>query len=109
MNHDYLGLHQVIDLDVVSLGHGQWHGIRNFRRDSPTERPHAGNSDDGTGQDIREHGTATHCIHGFPPSSEGTFEHGRRHHIWEVKSLGSLQHFKFPAPLVSRRVEPALI
>jgi hypothetical protein len=74
MNNDDLGLHcQIIDLDVVSLGDGQWHGIRDFRRNSPTERPDAGNSDDGTGQDIREHGTATQCIHEFSPSSEGFF------------------------------------
>ncbi len=46
--------HQVIDLEVISLGEGQWHGIRDFRRDSPTDRPDAGNSNDGTRQDIRE-------------------------------------------------------
>jgi hypothetical protein len=62
MNNDYLGLlYQVIDLEVISLG--QWHGIRNFRRDSPTDCPDAGNSNDGTRQDIRENGTATHCCH----------------------------------------------
>jgi hypothetical protein len=71
MYNDYLGLYyKVIDLDVISLGDGQWHGIRDFRRHSPTERPDAGNSDDGTRQDIREHGTATHWIHEFSPSSE---------------------------------------
>jgi hypothetical protein len=71
INNDYLGLHhRVIDLDVISLGDGQWHSIRDFRRDSPTDRPDAGNSDDGTGQDIREHRTATHCSHEFSPLSE---------------------------------------
>ena len=44
MNNDYLGLHyQVIGLDVISLGDGQRHSIRDFRRDSPTNRPHACN------------------------------------------------------------------
>jgi hypothetical protein len=45
MNNDYLGLHyQVIDLNVISLADGQWHSICDFRRDSPTNRPDAGNS-----------------------------------------------------------------
>jgi hypothetical protein len=71
MNNDCLGLHyRVIDLDVISLGDGQWHSIRDFRRDSPTDRPDAGNSNDGTRQDIRENGTATHCNHEFSPMSE---------------------------------------
>jgi hypothetical protein len=71
MNNDYLGLHyRVIDLDVIFLGDGQWHSIRDFRRDSPTDRPDAGNSNDGTRQDIRENGTATHCNHEFSPLSE---------------------------------------
>jgi hypothetical protein len=66
MNNDCLGLHyRVIDLDVISLGDGQWHCIRDFRRDSPTDRSDAGNSNDGTRQDIRENGTATHCNHEF--------------------------------------------
>jgi hypothetical protein len=71
MNNDYLGLlYQIIDLDVISLGDGQWHSIRGFWRDSPTDRPDAGNSNDGTRQDIRENGTATHCSHEFSPLSE---------------------------------------
>ena len=74
MNNDDLGLlYQVIDLEMISLGDGQWHGIRDFRRDSPTDRPDAGNSNDGTRQDIREHRTATHCIHEFSPLSECIF------------------------------------
>jgi hypothetical protein len=69
-----LGLHyQVIDLDLISLGDGQWHSIRDFRRDSPTDRPDAGNSNDGTGQDIREHRTATHWSHEFLLRSEAFF------------------------------------
>jgi hypothetical protein len=71
IDNDYLGLHrQVIDLNVISLGDSQWHGIRNFGRDSPTDRPDAGNSNDGARQDIREHRTATHCSHEFSPSFE---------------------------------------
>jgi hypothetical protein len=71
INNDYLGLHdQVIDLGVIPPGDGQWHGIDDFRRDNPTDRPDAGNSNDGTRQDIREHDTATHCIHEFSPLSE---------------------------------------
>jgi hypothetical protein len=74
MNNDCLGLHyRVIDLDVISLGDGQWHSIRDFRRDSPTDRPDAGNSNDGTRQDIRENGTATHCSHEFSPLPERLF------------------------------------
>jgi hypothetical protein len=97
MNNDYLGLHyQVIDRDVISLGDGQWHSIRDFRRDSPTERPDTGNSDDGTRQDIREHDTATHCIHEFSPSSECFSSAAEPQHLYicRVKSLGSLQRFK---------------
>jgi hypothetical protein len=55
---------------VISLDDGQWHGIRNFGCDSPTDCPDAGNSNDGTRQDIREHRTATHCSHEFSPSFE---------------------------------------
>jgi hypothetical protein len=40
---------------------------------APTERPDAGHSDDGTGQDIREHGTATQFIHEYSTPSEGVF------------------------------------
>jgi hypothetical protein len=66
MNNDYLGfLYQVIDLEVISLGDGQWHRVQNFRRDSPTNRPDAGNGNGGTRQDMRENGTATHCSHEF--------------------------------------------
>jgi hypothetical protein len=73
MNNDLRLHYQVIDLYVASLGDRQWHGIRASRRDSPTERPDAGDSDDGTGQDIREHGAATHCIHERSPLSECFF------------------------------------
>jgi hypothetical protein len=73
MNNDYLGRHEVIDLEVISLADAQWYSTRDFRGDSPTKRSNAGNSDDGTRQEIREHGTATHCIHEFSPSSEGAF------------------------------------
>ena len=69
-NDDLSLLYQIIDLDVISLGHGQWHCIRDFRRDSPTDRPDAGNSNDGTRQNIREHRAATHRIHEFSPLSE---------------------------------------
>jgi hypothetical protein len=92
-----LGLHnQVVDREVISLGDSQWHSIRDFRRDSPTERPDAGNSDDGTRQDIREHDTATHCIHEFSPSSECFSSAAEPQHLYicRVKSLGSLQRFK---------------
>jgi hypothetical protein len=71
INNDYLGLHyRVIDLDVIPLGDGQWHSIRDVRRDSPPDRPDADNSNDDTRQNIREHGTATHCSHEFSPLSE---------------------------------------
>jgi hypothetical protein len=71
MNNDYLGLlYQVIDVEVISLGDGQRHRIRDFRRDSPTDCPDAGNSNDGTRQDIRENGTATHCYHECSPLYE---------------------------------------
>jgi hypothetical protein len=66
MNNDHLGvLHQVFDLEVISLGDGQWHRIRDFRRDGPTDCPDSGNSNDGTRQDIRENGTAIHYSHEF--------------------------------------------
>jgi hypothetical protein len=95
MNNDYLGLlYQIIDLHVISLGHGQWHRIRDFRRDSPTDRPDAGNSNDGTRQDIRENGTATHCSHEFSPCSNACFERCRKPLHLSVKSLASLQRFK---------------
>jgi hypothetical protein len=68
--NDYLRVHyHVINLDVVSLVDGQWHGIRDFRRDSPSDRPDAGNGNDGTRQNIREHRAATHCNHEFSPRS----------------------------------------
>jgi hypothetical protein len=71
---DCLGLHyQVIDLNAISLGDGQRHSIRAFRHDGPTDRPDAGNSNDGTRQDIREHRTASHCSHELSPSFEGFF------------------------------------
>jgi hypothetical protein len=111
MNNDYLGLHyEVIDLDVISLGDGQWHSIRDFRRDSPADRPDAGNSNDGTRQDIREHRTATHCSHGFSPSFECfLFVRRRSHNICRAKSLGSLQRFKLSSTFVSRRIKTTLI
>jgi hypothetical protein len=86
MNNDCLGLYQVIDLDVIFLGDGQRHSLRDFRRDNPTERPDAGNSHDGTRQNIREHGTATHRIHEFSPLSECCFR--------ALQSPGSLQRNK---------------
>jgi hypothetical protein len=109
MNNDYLGLHyRVIDLDVISLGDGQWHSIRDFRRDSPTDRPDAGNSNDGTRQDIRENGTATHCNHEFSPLSEcfssaaeATALSGEVARLFAT--LQVIQHF------VSRRIKPELI
>jgi hypothetical protein len=74
MDDDDLSLHrQVLDLDVISLGHGQWHGIRDIRRDSPPNRPDAGDGNGRTGQDLREHLAATHCIHEFSPLSECFF------------------------------------
>jgi hypothetical protein len=74
MNNDDLGfLHQLLDLEVISLGDSQWHRIRDFRRDGPTDCPDAGNSNDGTRQDIRENGTATHCCHECSPLSECFF------------------------------------
>jgi hypothetical protein len=92
INDDYLGLlYQVIDLEVISLGHSQWHSIRGFRRDSPTDRPDAGNSNDGTRQDIRQNGTATHYCHRFLPCPNAFSSAGRSHKIRLVKSLGSLQ------------------
>jgi hypothetical protein len=98
--NDYLGLlYQVIDLDVISLGDGQWHGIGDFRRDNPTDHPGAGNSNDGTGKNIREHRTATHCIHEFSSLSEcfssaaDTTTFGRRNCL-------ALQRFK-----LSRRAQ----
>jgi hypothetical protein len=99
IDDDYLGLHrQVIDLDVIALGDGQWHGIRNFGRDSPTDRPDAGNSNDGTRQDIREHRTATHCSHEFSPSFECFLralqkpQHLSREVVWPFATLRVIQH-----------------
>jgi hypothetical protein len=110
MNNDYLGLHyQVIDLNVISLADGQWHSICDFRRDSPTNRPDAGNSNDGTRQDIREHRTATHCSHELSPSFECCFERCRSRNICQVKSPGSLQRFKLSSTFVSNRIKPTLI
>ena len=95
MNNNCLGfLYQVTDLDVISLGDGQRHSIRDFRRDSPTDCPDASNSNDGTRQDIREHGTATHCSHEFCPLSECFFRALQSHDVCQVKPLGSLQRFK---------------
>lgn len=100
MNNDHLGLlYQVIDLEMISLGEGQGHGIRDFRRDSPTDRSDAGNSNDGTGKDIREHRTATHCIHEFSPLSECIthfFERCRSHNICEVAWLFATQRVVQP-------------
>jgi hypothetical protein len=110
MNNDYLGLHhQVIDLNVISLGDGQRHSIRDFRRDGPTNRPEAGNSNDGTRQDIREHRTAALCSHELSPSFECFFERCRSSNVRQVKSLGSLQRFKLSSTFVSRRIKLALI
>jgi hypothetical protein len=66
-----LSLHDhVVDRDVISLVDGQWHGVRDFRRDSPSDRSDAGNGNDRTRQDIREQRAATHCSHGFSPCSK---------------------------------------
>jgi hypothetical protein len=94
MNNDYLGLfYQVIDLEVISLGDGQWHSIRDFRRDSPTDRSDAGNSNGGTRQDMRENGTATHCSHEFSPCPN-VFERCGRHDIVERSRVAPAQHVK---------------
>ena len=102
INNDDLGLHcQVIDLEVISLGDGQWHGIRDFRRDSPTDRPDAGNSNDGTRQDIREHRTATYCSHEFSPLSECFFralqkpQHLSGEVAWLFATLQVIQHLLY--------------
>jgi hypothetical protein len=101
INNDHLGLYQVIDLDVISVGNRQRHSIRDFRRDSPTERPDAGNSDDGARQDIREHGTPTHCIHEFSPSSECRFRALQKsRHLsgdvaWLFATLQVIQHLLY--------------
>jgi hypothetical protein len=64
MHDDHLGfLHQIIDLEAISPGDGQWHRIRGVRRDCPADRPDAGNGNGGSGQDMRENGAATHCSH----------------------------------------------
>jgi hypothetical protein len=97
IDNDHLGLHcQIIDLEGISHGDGQWHRIRSFRRNSPTERPDASNSNDGTRQ-IREHRAATHCSHEFSPSFECSFE--SCNNICQVKSFGSLQRFKLSSPI----------
>jgi hypothetical protein len=97
MNHDYLGLHyQVIDLGVISLGDSQWHSIRDARRDSPTERPDTGDSDDGTRQDICEHRTATHCDHEFSPSSECTFLAVQKPRHLALATPQVIQHLLYP-------------
>jgi hypothetical protein len=76
-----LSLHrQVIDLRVSTLGYGQWHGIRDIRRNSPADRPDAGNGNGRSRQDIHEHRTATHCIHEFSPLSECFFSGAARGH-----------------------------
>ena len=94
MNNDDLGLlYQVIDLEVISLRDGQWHGIRDFRRDSPTDSSDAGNSNGGTRQDMRENGTATHCSHEFSPCPN-VFERCGRHDIVERSRVAPAQHVK---------------
>jgi hypothetical protein len=110
MNNDYLGLlYQVIDLEVVSLGDGQRHGIRDFRRDSPTDRPDAGNSNDGTRQDIRENGTATHCGHECSPLSECFFRALQKPQHLSGSRLAHTNAQVMQHLLVSRRVKPTLI
>jgi len=111
IDDDYLGLHrQVIDLDVIALGDGQGYGIRGFRRDRSTDRPDAGNGNDGTRQDIREHRTATHCSHEFSPSFECFLravqkpQHLSRQVVWRP-----LQRFELSSTLVSRRIRPTPI
>ena len=111
MNNDDLGLlYQVIDLEMISLGEGQGHGIRDFRRDSPTDRSDAGNSNDGTGKDFREHRTATHCIHEFSPLSECIFRalQEPQHLSGEVAWLFATLQVVQP-PFVARRINPARI
>jgi hypothetical protein len=99
MNNDDLGLlYQVIDLEVISLCDGQWHGIRDFRRDSPTDRPDAGNCNDGTRQDIRENGTATHCSHEFSPLSKSLFRALQEATTSAVKSLALCNASSYPTP-----------
>jgi hypothetical protein len=109
MNNNYLGLfHQVIDLEVISLGDGQRHGIRDIRCDSPTDCPDAGNSNDGSRQDIRENGTATYCCHEFSPMSECFFralqkpQHLSGEVAWLfatlVPSASNLHSSKFKSP-----------
>jgi hypothetical protein len=107
INDDDLSLHrQVIDLSVSSLGYGQRHGIRDIRRDSPADRSDAGNGNDGTRQDIREHRTATHCIHEFSPLSECFLDRcGNRSTVelaWRTTTNSNVR-------LVSRAARPAHI
>jgi hypothetical protein len=110
MNNDYLGLlYQVIDLEVISLGDGQWHSIRDFRRDSPTDRPDAGNSNDGPRQDIRENGTATHCCHECSPLSECLFRALQKPQHLSGSRLAHYNASSYAAPFVSRRVKPTFI
>jgi hypothetical protein len=94
MNNDDLGfLHQLLDLEVISLGDSQWHRIRDFRRDGPTDCPDAGNSNDGTRQHIRENGTATHYSHELFPCPN-VFERCRCHDICERCRGVPSQRFK---------------
>ena len=57
-------------LRLFPLAMAEWHGIRSFRRDGAADRPDAGNSNGGTGQNICKHRAATHCSHQFSPSFE---------------------------------------
>jgi hypothetical protein len=95
IDNNHLGLHcQVIYLEVISLGDGQGYGIRGFRRDRSTDRPDAGNGNDGTRQDIREHRAAAHCSHEFSPLSEYFFRSRQKPQILSGKVawlFGALQ------------------
>jgi hypothetical protein len=109
MNNDDLGfLHQVLDLEVISLGDSQWHRIRDFRRDGPTDCPDAGNSNDGTRQHIRENGTAAHYSHEFFPCPN-VFERCRCHDIVSDVAVFPRNASSYAAPFVSRRVRPTFI
>jgi len=109
MNNDDLGfLHQLLDLEVISLGYSQWHRIRDFRRDGPTDCPDAGNSNDGTRQHIRENGTATHYSHEFFLVRMFSSAAGATTFVSDV-AVFPRNASSYAAPFVSRRVRPTFI
>jgi hypothetical protein len=67
--------------------------MRDFWRDSPTNRPDAGDSNGGTGKDIHDHGTATHCSHVFASMFEFYFGALQRPTFIGQRRL-VLRHFK---------------